>query len=70
MMTGEQAKKNRLTQQHKELSINKVWTQFQKEEASSGHREGTFKIDKPFEEALAAILKTKPPIKRAATDKD
>jgi len=34
------------------LGVRKVVNEFQKEEKSTAHRKGTFKIDKPFEETL------------------
>jgi hypothetical protein len=37
---------------------------FQKVEQSSSHRNGTFKINAPFEKALDAILKAKPEVRR------
>ena len=47
------------------LDVAKVIEDFKKSEESSSHRNGTFKIEKPFEEALDTILKTKPePTKR------
>lgn len=42
------------------LNVRKVVKDFQREEAVSSHRKGTFKIDKPFDEGLKAILKAKP----------
>jgi hypothetical protein len=42
------------------LNIERVIEEFQKAEDSSPHRKGTFKIEKPFEEALDTILKVKP----------
>ena len=42
------------------LSVHKLLAGFKKSEESTAHRNGTFKIDKPFEEALIAILKAKP----------
>jgi hypothetical protein len=43
---------------------------FQKAEESSSHRNGTFKIDKPFEEALDTILKAKSYPKQAKLRKE
>jgi hypothetical protein len=42
------------------LDVAKVMEDFQKAEDSPSHRNGTFKIDKPFEEALDTILQAKP----------
>jgi hypothetical protein len=42
------------------LDVAKVMEDFQKAEESSSGRNGTFKIDKPFDEALDTILKAKP----------
>ena len=44
----------------KDLDVKKVMQEFQKVEESMAHRNGTFKIDKPFEKALDTILKAKP----------
>ena len=41
------------------LDVKKVIEQFQKAEASTAHRKGTFKISLPFEDALKKIVKTK-----------
>jgi hypothetical protein len=41
------------------LNVRKVVQEFQKAEESTAHRNGTFKIDAPFEQALKTILKTK-----------
>jgi hypothetical protein len=46
------------------LNITKVLEDFQTAEESTAHRKGTFKIDKPFEEALGTILKAKPESKK------
>jgi hypothetical protein len=46
------------------LDVSTVMEEFQKSEASSGHRKGTFKIDAPFEKALDTILKAKPSVNR------
>ncbi|MGA9059649.1 MAG: hypothetical protein WB763_24430 [Terriglobia bacterium] len=48
------------TRRNDRLSIEKVLAEFQKPEESQAHRNGTFKIDAPFEQALKAILKAKP----------
>jgi hypothetical protein len=40
--------------------------EFQKAEGSPSHRKGTFKIDKPFEEALDIVLKAKPQITKSS----
>lgn len=45
------------------LDVEKILEDFDKEEKSKSHRKGTFKIDKPFEEALDTILKAKPELK-------
>ena len=45
------------------LNVAKVVEDFQKAEQSPGHRNGTFKIDAPFERALDTILKSKPEVK-------
>ncbi len=42
------------------LDVAKVMEDFQKSEDSSSHRYGTFKIDKPFEEALDTVLRARP----------
>jgi len=42
------------------LDIVKIMEEFQKAEESPSGRTGTFKINKPFDEALDMILKTKP----------
>ena len=42
------------------LDIKKIVNDFQCEEKSPSHRKGTFKIDKPFDEALNVVLKVKP----------
>jgi len=47
------------------LNVAKVMEEFQKAEESSSHRNGTFKIDAPFEKALDTILKAKPVSKRS-----
>jgi hypothetical protein len=39
------------------LDIEKLLSDFQKAEESSSHRNGTFKIEKPIDEALDTILK-------------
>ena len=45
------------------LDVEKIMEDFQKaEEASSSHRNGTFKIGKPFDEALDTILRLTLPI--------
>jgi len=46
------------------LDVAKVIEDFQKSEESSGHRNGTFKINAPFEKALDTILKAKPVVKK------
>jgi hypothetical protein len=43
-----------------DLNVAKVLEDFRKAEESTAHRKGTFKIDKPFDEALDIILKAKP----------
>jgi hypothetical protein len=42
------------------LNVAKVLSEFRKAEKSSAHRQGTFKIKAPFEEALNTILKARP----------
>jgi len=42
------------------LDVAKVMKEFQEAEESTAHRKGTFKIEKPFEEALDTILKVNP----------
>ena len=42
------------------LNVEKIIEEFEKSEQTSGHRNGTFKIEKPFDEALDTILKVKP----------
>jgi hypothetical protein len=51
------------------LDVARVVEDFQRQEESSSHREGTFKIDKPFEEALNSLLKAKPKDKTATLAK-
>jgi hypothetical protein len=41
------------------LNVEKILKDFQKSEESNGHRRGTFKIGKPFDEALNTILKAR-----------
>jgi len=43
---------------------------FQNAEESSSRRNGKFKIEKPFEEALETILKSKPEPKKAKDRKE
>jgi len=52
------------------LDVAKVMEDFQKAEESSSRRNGTFKIEKPFEEALETILKSKPEPKKAKDRKE
>jgi len=47
------------------LDVGKVMKEFREAEEFSTHRKGTFKIDKPFEEALETLLRSKP---KAKTD--
>ena len=47
------------------LDVVKVMEDFQKSEDSSPRRNGTFKIDAPFEKALDSILKAKTLTKHA-----
>jgi hypothetical protein len=47
------------------LNVRKVLEEFQEAESKKSHRRGTFKIDKPFEEALDSLLKAKPKDKTA-----
>lgn len=61
-MNKEQKPKRKPNEQ---LDVVKVMEDFQKTEESSSHRNGTFKIDKPFEEALETILKSRPNSNRA-----
>jgi hypothetical protein len=42
------------------LDVAKVMEDFQKSEKASSRRNGTFKIDRPFEDALNVIVKAKP----------
>ena len=49
------------------LDVDKVIQEFQKAEESSSGRNGTFKIDAPFEKALDTILKAKPEPKKPKT---
>lgn len=42
------------------LDIAKVIEEFKKSEETAAHRNGTFKIEKPFDEALDTILRVKP----------
>jgi hypothetical protein len=44
----------------RDLNVAEVVEQFHKEENSPTHRNGTFKIDKPFEDAIETILKVRP----------
>ena len=46
------------------LDVEKVMEEFQKSEESSSSRNGTFKIESPFEKALDTILKAKPEAKK------
>jgi hypothetical protein len=46
------------------LDIEGIMSEFQKSEESSSHRNGSFKIEKPFDEALDTILKSKPTPKK------
>ena len=41
------------------LNVPKIVRELEHQEELSSHRKGTFKIDKPFDEALEAILKAK-----------
>jgi hypothetical protein len=43
----------------KDLDVRRVLEEFQKAEELPPHRNGTFKIDAPFEDALKTILKAK-----------
>jgi hypothetical protein len=52
-----------------DLNIAKVMADFQEVEDSPSHRKGTFKIDKPFDEALRTILKAKPEPKQTQSRK-
>jgi hypothetical protein len=47
------------------LNVQKVMEEFKKTEESAGGRSGTFKIGKPFDEALDIILKAKPEPKKS-----
>jgi hypothetical protein len=47
-----------------DLNVQKVLREFQKSEESPPHHKGTFKIDKPFDEALNTILKAGPEAKK------
>jgi hypothetical protein len=50
---------------NKNLDVDKVIKDFEEQESSSStHRNGTFKIDKPFDEALNTILKAEPEPKK------
>ncbi|MGB7592039.1 MAG: hypothetical protein WBO19_12450 [Terriglobia bacterium] len=51
------------------LDVARVMEDFQKSEESSSHRNGTFKIDVPFEEALKTIVKAKPEPKKPTSRK-
>lgn len=42
------------------LNVSKVIKEFEKNEKSSAHRKGTFKIEAPFEKAVNALLQAKP----------
>jgi hypothetical protein len=42
------------------LNVEKVMEDFQREEESSSHRNGTFKIEAQFEDALETIMRAKP----------
>jgi hypothetical protein len=48
------------------LNVAKILNEFQKSEGALPHRKGTFRIDKPFEEALNTIVKTKLPSKKSS----
>jgi len=42
------------------LDVGKVMEEFKKSEEASSRRNGTFKIDRPFDDALNVIVKAKP----------
>jgi hypothetical protein len=48
------------TRKTRNLNISKVLSDFTEYEKSPKGRKGTFKINKPFEEAIDAILRAKP----------
>jgi hypothetical protein len=52
-----------------DLNVKKVLTEFQKAENAPARRNGTFKIDAPFEKALDTILKAKPDTKQSKSPK-
>ncbi|MGO8791468.1 MAG: hypothetical protein ACLQVL_29320 [Terriglobia bacterium] len=46
-----------------DISVERILAEFEKAERDPPHRNGTFKIEKPFDEALDTILKVKPQTK-------
>ena len=48
---------------NEDLNIEKVMDDFEKVEKLPLHRKGTFKIDKPFEQALETIIKADPKLR-------
>lgn len=48
----------------RDLDVDKVLREFENDEKSNARRNGTFKIDAPFEKGLNTILKGKPEVKR------
>jgi hypothetical protein len=51
------------------VDVVKVMKEFQEAEESLAHRNGTFKIDAPFEDALKIIVKAKPEPKKTNSRK-
>ena len=47
------------------INVARILEEFEKSEKSPSHRKGTFKIAKPFDEALQTILKAKPEPQKA-----
>jgi hypothetical protein len=46
------------------LDVDKLMSEFQEAEKSTSHHKGTFKIEKPFDDALDTTLKSKPTAKK------
>ncbi len=51
------------------LNIKKIAEEFERVEISSPRHKGTFKIDKPFEEAVTVVLKAKPKAKKDSSNR-
>jgi hypothetical protein len=48
------------------LNVQKVLQEFEEAEREKTHRKGTFRIDRPFEEALDTLLRPRPKTRTAA----